>query len=162
MGLSVGGKNPLPILFGHINLDFLINICRVTPMKTFREQMAVVIEERHSSESANSKKRHLDEATTPAAQTLITYIRQSPLGVCLNVTAGLTRARFLLNAITRASLIRASCLWHSPMSGIGTAISSGSITLAVLPVASRIFLLMSRMTGQWKSKGCLTIFNGFP
>ncbi len=44
--------------------------------KTFREQMKAVIAERHSSDDAESQKRHLDEATTPAAETLITYIRQ--------------------------------------------------------------------------------------
>lgn len=48
--------------------------------KSFREQMEVVINERHSSDDAKYKKQKLDKATTPAAETLITYIRQWNFG----------------------------------------------------------------------------------
>jgi len=46
--------------------------------KSFREQMAAVIEKRYKNDSADSKKRYLAEATTPAAETLIINIRQWP------------------------------------------------------------------------------------
>jgi len=45
--------------------------------KTFREQMAIVIAERYRNDTQMAK-RYLKEATTHAAETLITYIRQWP------------------------------------------------------------------------------------
>lgn len=49
--------------------------------------MEVVIKERHSSDDAVYQKRKLKEATTPAAETLITYIRQWNFGSC-NIALG--------------------------------------------------------------------------
>ncbi len=52
------------------------NLYRSSIMKSFQEQLWPVIQERHRSDDEASQKRHLKEASTPAAETLMTYIRQ--------------------------------------------------------------------------------------